>query len=76
MGNEDLYNVATAVVTCDFSPLKVLVEMPMQMLVEEELLVDCTKSTDPDDPSPLLPQYPFGQFNFYYDCYNVTTDGA
>ena len=46
-----------------------------QVTEENELTIDARSSFDPDDPTPLSPQYPFGNFYYYFDCFNVTTDG-
>ena len=47
----------------------------MQVMEEDHLTIDARSSFDPDDPTPDAPQYPFGNFYYYFDCFNVTTDG-
>eukprot|EP00854_Cymbomonas_tetramitiformis_P000561 gene561-957_t len=74
-GAPELYNKALAQVYCRYSSLDLSVQTPMQVMPADGITIDTTNSFDPDDPSPDNPEYPFGKFQVYFSCYNVSTDG-
>jgi hypothetical protein len=75
-GQPELFNVATATIICVFSDLDPVIIMPMQMLRTDGLTIDASGSVDVDDPNPARPEYPFGLFQYFFACYNVTGDGV
>ena len=75
-GQPELSNLASVAVEVRFNALQAALEAPKTLSVLDDVVLDASRSADPDDPSPSDPQTPFGPFMHYWSCLNATEEEA
>ena len=73
-GQPELSNLASVSVEVRFNALQAALEAPKTLSVLDDVVLDASRSADPDDPSPSDPQTPFGPFMHYWSCLNATEE--
>ena len=73
-GQPELSNLASVSVEVRFNALRSALEAPKTLSVLDDVVLDASRSADPDDPSPSDPQTPFGPFMHYWSCLNATEE--